>query len=64
MWKCKYCGRNQIYTTVTYTNAEIDRYGEIRRNLFDQYDVEAYYCPGCGAEENTIEELADWQEEA
>lgn len=63
MWKCKECGGTHFYTTVTYSNAEIDINGEIIPHILNQYDVENYYCAECDNEGSELEDVADWEED-
>lgn len=55
MWKCKGCGGSHFYTTVTYSNAEIDINGEIIPYIINQYEVENYCCAECDCENSNIE---------
>lgn len=61
MWKCKECGNEDFQVEGIMDFPDIDNCGAIRN--CGHFEPRVYICQACGAEEDTIEELAKWEEE-
>ena len=75
MWRCNNCGSTEISCHVVGSFAaewKVDRFGKVDKSSIDLENIDIYnddleenlfICKNCRANADTIEEIADWEDE-